>query len=279
MEIKSGYPASVYRTLSILLFLEETIGVLTERTILNQLFYIQSQNTTQKALQTLIEDDIIVKDKNSYYLKERAKTFNWVSHSLKKEETVMVLGFPGSHSKVLAENLEKKGITYLDHYTVWTTLINNAKRTIMIMSPFFDIGGVQLYGKFLIDSLKRGVQVKIITRTINLDDKYSARSEAIKKFCKKIHDENQAAKMTFGIFHDGGSADRIEKHLGSVHAKIMIQDDKLAYAGSGEFRKASAYNNLEIGFLHKEKRIIGSLFEVFSSFWEICTKNNWREFV
>jgi len=278
MELRSDYPISVLRTLWMCKRLADEIGEIKFDMLCHQLCQLHSKIATQMAVDQLVSSGLITLNGEFIRLSDSAKNFDWVDNLIGKDGSVLVLGFPGSNSMTFADALERNKLSYVDHDVAWNTLINRSERSLRIISPFMDTGGIELFGKSLINALKRGIDARIIARSF---DQYETNTvkRGFAKLGNMVRDEAEYSKIEFGFFHDGPITPGISRHLGSVHAKLIVQDAAKAYVGSGEFRLNSAENNLEIGFLHSRAVEIQSLITVFDVFWELCQKKTWRDLI
>lgn len=275
MELNNNFETVHLRILYYLKKIRVKFGIDPDLKMLqDQLINIQSINKTNNAINYLISIGILLENEGKFI--EKSPSRIWLDHIIDKSATAMVLGFPGIHGKTFSNSIDKNKMLYIDHDAAWESLIDKAQTEINCISPFFDLGGVKLFGACLIDAMHRGVKVNIITRNFNRGSSNS-KYRAFTSLCRKILSDCKYAQFKVGLFHDGTQDDSIKKHLGSVHAKILISDTKLAYIGSGEFREGSAHSNLEIGVIQSQRDVINSLNCVFNTFWQMCEIKGWRE--
>lgn len=276
MELKKSYSVSALRTLTMYIQLYHETHEVSKDLLSKALSDIQSESTSISAINLLLSNGIIKTSNGCLHPEFNINDFNWLNYLLDREQSAMVLGLPGAHTIVLTEELEKKSVLYIDHDVAWRSLLNNSERTLDIISPFIDPEGIDLFANDLLRALKKRIPVRIITRRFD-PGLTSQKRSAIERLVNKVKSEYRASDLCFGYFHDGNCTEEKMNHLGSVHAKMLIQDNKIAYVGSGEFRKNSAYMNLEIGFVRTDPLEISRLATVFEIFWGLCDVREWSE--
>jgi len=184
---------------------------------------------------------------------------------------------PGNHTIKFVMNLDEKDVLYIDHSVAWNSLINNAKRSLFIVSPFADQAGFKIFGPNLIKALLRGVSLEIITRDLSPYAKNSGRRKAFSRFINHLKDEKFDPNISLFQVHDGVSNNELAVHLGSVHAKMLIQDNENTYIGSGEFRGNSIFKNVEIGYIFSNKDDVNDFKKIFEATRSIALPVNWRD--
>jgi hypothetical protein len=277
MELNSNYDTTHLRTAHYTKTLCEITGKpISIELLCDQLSWVQSKLKTERAVEFLRSTDLITQ--NGINIKfNGAHEFDWIDYIIAIRKPILVLGFPGNYARKFANDLADKKQLYIDHEVAWKLLIDKSITSIKMISPFFDVGGVNFFGGSLVNALKKNVVLNIISRNFQ-ENQINSRMIAFKKICRIVYDECGYAKFNIGLFHDGSSDNTQEKHLGSVHAKFLLCDTRMAYTGSGEFRKGSARSNLEIGFINNEIEKIEGLVQVFEIFWNMCNIHSWRDF-
>ncbi len=277
MELTKKYPVSALRTLTKYIQLYQETDKVRKDLLCRALVDIQSEFTSTSAIELLLSDGLIKQTEGFLYPKGDLKSFDWLKYLLGLEPSALVLGFPGTHTFVMVEELEKRGLRYIDHDAAWRSLMKNSAKSLDIISPFIDPEGIDIFADDLLRALKKNIAVRIITRRFDSGTSSQKRT-AVECLIRRVKSEYRASNLSFGYFHDGGMEEKA-KHLGSVHAKILIQDRSAAYVGSGEFRKNSAFLNLEVGFINTTPSEINGLTTVFDVFWNLCEVRPWSEAV
>ncbi|WP_321421774.1 phospholipase D-like domain-containing protein [uncultured Methanobacterium sp.] len=137
-------------------------------------------------------------------------------------------------------------------------LFENAEKTIYICSPFLEFKGISEFLSILIPKAKSGVDIKIISREIN---KSKNKFNEMKKIYSQFNSKNANIEIRDYYYEFNF------KLASSVHAKLIITDNKLAYIGSGELRENSFEKNFESGVIINGNKAhqIGLIFEkIFS---------------
>lgn len=268
MELDKNYPVPVLRTLTKFLQLHQQTNRVSRELLQRALCDIQSEFTSNIAVDTLLADGAIEEKAEFLHPREGVREFDWLLFLLNREPSAMALGFPGSHTMVMMEELEKKRLRYIDHDAAWRSLMINSAKSLDIISPFIDPDGIDIFASDLIQALRKNIAVRIITRSYD-SGIASQKRTAIERLIRRVDSEHHSSNLSFGYFHDGSMEEKA-KHLGSVHAKLLIQDRRSAYVGSGEFRKNSAFMNLEVGFVSTIPSEINGLVTVFDVFWDLC---------
>jgi phosphatidylserine/phosphatidylglycerophosphate/cardiolipin synthase-like enzyme len=174
----------------------------------------------------------------------------------------IVLSNPGDYTATFFQKLKKKifdinnehdisfdDILMLDK--VIMHLFTNTKRSIDIMAPF----QTNIDGKILSQIIKLeedGIDIRILTR-------YCFEKE-------KCFDRNTIADYVRHFDHLEET-----KKKGSLHAKVIIRDKSEVYFGSGELMESSLNQNLEIGMLTDDSKIVRIICNVFDSAWELAS--------
>jgi phosphatidylserine/phosphatidylglycerophosphate/cardiolipin synthase-like enzyme len=113
-----------------------------------------------------------------------------------------------------------------------------SKREICIVNPFFDHRGQRKLLPYLVSAAKRGVRIRIVSRTQSLDV-----SDQLQSFISPLLRVGANVETkTFGVGSDYG-----------LHAKFIIIDGERAYLGSANLTGRSLSKNVETGVLMKGK--------------------------
>jgi hypothetical protein len=237
----------------------------------------QTESTVKTEIKELESNKIIDIKNNKIFINKKTDEYNWYNYLLKIKKNIIVLGMPGNHTIEFVKNLNKKKVMYIDHDVAWKSLINYSTNKIRIISPFPDKTGFKIFGPSIIEALKKNVKVEMITRSIGPFSKESHRRKAFKNFIKHVLDELSKPDLSIYHLHDGIISEEIATHLGSIHAKVIMQDNKAVYVGSGEFRGNSISKNVEIGNIFTDEEYIQNINNIVESVKEISLFIDWRE--
>jgi len=172
----------------------------------------------------------------------------------------IVISNPGDFTASFFEKLKSKinpnndydisldDIVILDKTLI--SLVTNAKESLDIMAPF----QTNIDGKILScinTAIEDGIDVRILSRYCFEED--------------RCFDKGKIANYVKHFDHREDS-----KKTGSLHAKMVIRDRNELYFGSGELMETSLHNNLEIGILTNDQKIVNLLCIIFDTTWELA---------
>jgi len=150
------------------------------------------------------------------------------------------------------------GVRHL--YSSLCSSIARCSKQIVIVNPYFNQGGTEKIGPYLKAAIKRGVAVRIITGTADVQGAESKNS--LTQFLSSMQGEEGSASIkTF--YGKKGS------RTFSTHAKCMIFDSDAAYIGSANLTQRSLSSNLEVGVLTFDKAKVAKLTEILEKVWEL----------
>ena len=172
---------------------------------------------------------------------------------LEKTGLLLTVSAPSSSS---SEILSLPGV--VDFRDAIARILQSAKATVRISSPFIDYSGVAFFLEELRELAESRVRMRLLTRQ------------------SRDLDFRRAIKLIAGLYarsgFSGGFEARsyLERYSGvlleGVHAKLIIADSNLAYIGSGELRAGSYVSNFELGVIVKGRpAMIAS--RIFDSVW------------
>lgn len=248
-----------------------------KKDISEELKEFHTETCTQEEINYLKEIGILEETEDRLYINEIFKDLNWLKYLTSYQKYIIVLGMPGNHTIEFVKELDKRNVLYIDHDVAWKFLMDNSSKNISIISPFADKLGFKIFGPSLINACKRKVHVEIITRDISPFSKESHRRKAFTNFLRTITDEIRDPDLSIFQIHDGVNDEEFAIHLGSVHAKALMQDTSAVYIGSGEFRGNSISKNIEIGYIFTDENTILSIKNIYDSTKAIALKVNWKE--
>ena len=142
-------------------------------------------------------------------------------------------------------------------YPELCSLISNAKESILILNPFFDSVGVERISPYLKAAIGKGIDVKIITGRHSNADEEGPLHDLISQI---KNSKNQKIEVR-NFYGTQGSVTY------SIHAKLMIFDQKRAYLGSANLTQRSLSANIEMGVIISDSKI-KALVGAFQKIWE-----------
>jgi phosphatidylserine/phosphatidylglycerophosphate/cardiolipin synthase-like enzyme len=182
----------------------------------------------------------------------------------------IVLSVPPYHKSTMKVKLDRSKINYVQLYDSFVELINSAKETILICSPFFDLNNLMEIQNILIRKATEGVKINILTRNLDTVSKdKTPRTKSLIKFKSRLVTERSQKNIQFKDYHFEGEQSYV---LSSIHSKLLIIDSSQAYVGSGEFRKNSFEKNFEVGIIITNEETINDLKIIFDSVFSIAKK-------
>ncbi len=144
--------------------------------------------------------------------------------------------------------------------------IKSTNEEILMTTPFVDTIGMDAVIEDLVNAAKKGVIIKLITR-----ETFTCKSNSCPRIVlKKLRDS----------FKEGGVIDRLfirdyhivneetGKQQSSVHAKLLLFDNKRAYIGSANMTYSSLYYNFELGVII-ERDNLNELHQAFYRLWDL----------
>lgn len=166
----------------------------------------------------------------------------------------ILVSLPSFNFFGLESELSSLNVPFYNMKDEFKSLFEDAEKTIYICSPFLEFKGINEFLTLLISKAKSGVNIKIISREIN---KSKNKFNEIKKIYNEFNDKNAKVEIR-DYYYESNS-----RLASSVHAKLIISDNKLAYIGSGELRDNSFEKNFESGVVIDgiKAQQIGLIFE------------------
>ena len=147
--------------------------------------------------------------------------------------------------------------TSFDMEGLLSTLASQVKRTereIVLLSPFFEGGGLGRLADVLLDALDRGVELTIVTRY--LADPGSHNYDVIQSFIQRASERDVASNISlvdYTVWEDTTPVEEQrqngENPQFTLHAKIMLFDSQAAYVGSANVTDYGFNRYLELGVL------------------------------
>ena len=158
----------------------------------------------------------------------------------------IVLNLPLFNEFGIARHLKNEKIEVLELKDSFRELFNSAKKTIYICSPFLEYEGIEPYIDILIRKGKEGVNICILSREIDAQKSIKRKVEM-----ERIYESFREKGVTIQIKNYHFTYEN--RVASSIHAKMIIVDNQLAYVGSGELRKNSLERNFEAGLIVEGK--------------------------
>ena len=144
----------------------------------------------------------------------------------KLEETLRAMGFAGGRLEVTSEALGD--------------IVANARKRLMVMTPFLDLHGARWLGE-LLRKAGPGVRTSVILRYVN-SPSHPNYPEGLAAL-RDVLGNSGTEVLDYSIAR--GAGQRVE----TFHAKVVLADDDYAYVGSANMNKASLENSMELGIL------------------------------
>ncbi len=136
-------------------------------------------------------------------------------------------------------------------------LITKAENEIWIVNPFFDEFATAHLQLYLNDAVKRGVDVKIITRP---SSKSEGNIASIKYLLTSLENPQRMEIRTFY------TTERDTWY--SIHSKILLIDEKQCYIGSANITEGSFNKNFEMGVVVTGK-CVESVYSIILEIWKM----------
>lgn len=153
-----------------------------------------------------------------------------------------------------------EGVSPYDYNMKWlmpslTSAIKDANNSITIVTPFFDESGFETLQDVLINALRRGVEVTIITRYLSDRDSYNR--YVLSRFAARVDDSDAPlSNLTFIDYTvwdsdvpEGEKKQDGENPAFTLHAKVMLFDERVAYIGSANVTDYGFDRYLELGVI------------------------------
>jgi phosphatidylserine/phosphatidylglycerophosphate/cardiolipin synthase-like enzyme len=159
----------------------------------------------------------------------------------------------------------------------FSKIIGSSRKTLRISSPYIEKSGLDLLFSDMESAAKQGVQLRLLTR---IDDRSMPDTRKI-----------LAILALYELFGENIDVRSFQRSIGrgqnqfsfcGAHAKILIADNNMAYAGSGEMREQSLSRNFEVGFLVKDAKTVKEIALLFDGVWNLSTDvslNYCKEFI
>lgn len=175
----------------------------------------------------------------------------------------LTLTLPAFNIFGLESELKRKNIEYENLEESFLALFKAANNHIFICSPFMEYTGFLLFEDVISEKLRQGVVLKILTRIGKKSN--DGRLRELSKIYDKIKFFKEQVFIYDYLF------EKTNRLQSSIHSKIIIIDDKIAYLGSGEIRKNSFRKNFELGLILEGDMVssISAIFEKICSFSQL----------
>jgi len=164
---------------------------------------------------------------------------------LEFDTTRLCITFPPFNISGLLSQMKEHYINMNSLLDEFSNLFSKAKTSIKICSPFLEYNGFEYFKEILIKKAKLKVNLQVLSRQIKIEEKNS-RYNDIKKVYECFLKEGLERFIDIRNYYYQSKDNKL---MSSIHAKIIIIDDNLAYVGSGEIRKNSFEKNLEVGVI------------------------------
>lgn len=252
--------------------------------LMNLINNIVGEKLSEIIIEMLIENEVVIKSKaaasiENYlleYNKKVAKLF--FKHQILVSEILEKTYIPqekfDSRFKLLTTFPEDNNFKNLSEiallYPTIKRLIQEANKTLDIINPFFDIMGTKKVIPDMLTVAKKGVKIRIVTRS--LFDKYDCKGnkESIKLLLDSFKKEGLLDQLEIADYfkRDKNSS----KQIFAIHSKVLISDE-VCYLGSANITMNSLYSNLETGVVFSGNEVT-SIKQLFSLLWKASRKIN-----
>jgi len=213
-------------------------------------------------------------ERNAYYEVLEAETIPR-GREITSKTYQPVISIPTQHQKEWKKYAERQNIDS----GVWlknalAEVFETADSTLRLVVPFFEIDGLFRLEDEFDQVVSSGVDIKIITRELlRPSDKFGHNRG--RKDVLELMDwfesvgSPESTLSVYDFYHSiGGDQPKLDR---SIHAKMAIADNQLAYIGSGELRNSSMNLNGEAGYLTRSRTDI----ETWAGFFDFFeTKAN-----
>lgn len=252
-EFKTEFPNDSYSAN----FAEEYLDRLTRQGILNE----------QACDRYVVVDEQAERQEYYKLLEPSTKTPTLESQAVHQP----VMGVPSQLQSEWEEFAERNGISAgITLKDALKEVFNQSGNTLRLIVPYFEVDGLNLLDEEFLKIAEDGVSVEILTREAltDADDfgknkRRKALLEAIDRY-EKVAPSDGSIKIRDYYFAIGSEQPKLDR---SVHAKVAIADDNLAYVGSGEVRDSSMHLNGEAGYLSREPTEVEGWRGFFDFFW------------
>ncbi|WP_224450560.1 phospholipase D-like domain-containing protein [Haloprofundus salilacus] len=156
-----------------------------------------------------------------------------------------------------------------------TEVFTTADSTLRVVAPYFEIDGLNRLEDAFEQSVRSGVELKILTRELlrpSDEYKHNRDRKAILELMDRFAaiDAPESTLSVYDYYHAiGGKNPKLDR---SIHAKMAIADETLAYIGSGEIRDSSMMLNGEAGYLTRRRADIKTWTAFFDFFEDKAEK-------
>ena len=171
----------------------------------------------------------------------------------------LVLSLPFLNEISLSYFTEQEGIQFEKTVDNHLRLLQQAKKSIVICSPFIDLSEDSRIQEVLLDRLQNDISVSILVR-----QPLQRTSELLEELAEF------GADIRIYHYARGEQKKRVDS---SIHAKVIIVDEEKGYTGSADLRGWKSNKNFEVGFsLQPEQaKILSRIFhQIFKVSKPVC---------
>lgn len=127
-------------------------------------------------------------------------------------------------------------------------LCREATESITIVSPFLERGGVDWLLPGLEGALERGVSLTLVSRELRRGE---PNYEAIRELVE-VSENNEGNLSVYDYYGPDPDSNR---PLYTLHSKVLLADENVAYIGSANFTTYGFRENLEVGVVLEGNRV------------------------
>lgn len=119
-------------------------------------------------------------------------------------------------------------------------LCRESEDSLVLVSPYLEVGGIDWLFPGLEGALERGVDLTLVSREL---EEGGANFRAIERLVKAA-EECEGRLAVYDYYQPRSDSD---KPLYTLHSKLLLADDDVAYLGSANFTRYGFSENLEVG--------------------------------
>jgi phosphatidylserine/phosphatidylglycerophosphate/cardiolipin synthase-like enzyme len=195
----------------------------------------------------------------TFMLKKRVIQQSNAAVAPKIDSTDMLASY--SIVATLPESLLSMTTSIMQTRTAMRSLFSQACTEVLVSQPFVDNTFVDIYEDEIRAMAKRGIKLVLLTRKVATD------TANIKAILKIFEIYSMAGQKTRFELYEHWIPLRIgqeqSKQFVGLHAKLIIGNDA-AYIGSANWTGFSLSNNVELGMMVRDVRMLDHLREVYS---------------
>ncbi|WP_254762239.1 phospholipase D-like domain-containing protein [Natrinema marinum] len=227
------------------------------------------RNFVREYLDALVRRDIVAGHSDGQFKLEDPEAEREAYYQVLESETLPggrgvtdetyqpVVSIPTKHQEEWKDYAEHQNI----NSGVWlenalAEVFETADSTLRLVVPFFELDGLLRLEDEFHQAASSGANIKFLTRELlrPADDfGHNRGRKAILELMDRFESvaSSESSLSVYDFYHAiGGKQPKLDR---SIHAKMIIADNQLAYVGSGELRNSSMMLNGEAGYLTRSQ--------------------------